>query len=338
MTRLFLGVDGGATKTQAAIVDEGGRLLGVGSSGPSNFDDVGKAQAQLNVSAAVSAARHMAGMDAPPLPGLSAGEVSAAFLGLAGVVADADRAIVQEIGRALPLVADGRVGIDHDCRVALAGGLSGRPGIVLIAGTGSACYGRNAAGEEWRAGGWGHLISDEGSSYWLGVRAMQAAVRAFDGRIAFSVLQHRVLAQLGLSHMNEIMHHLHVGGMAPAEIAALAPLVTEAAREGDEVARTMIQEGAQALAGYVVAVSQRLGFVDAAPEVALVGGLIQAGDIFLQPLRQAIQERLPQARPTFPEMPPVLGACLLALQMDGITVDEAVVKALREGAARLRQG
>jgi N-acetylglucosamine kinase len=330
MTRLFLGIDGGATKTQAAIVDERGRLLGVGSSGSSNFGDVGKAQAQVNVGQATAAARHVAGVEAPPW--------SAAFLGLAGVVSDADRAIVQDIAQALALGATGRVGVDHDCRVALAGGLSGRPGIVLIAGTGSACYGRNAAAEEWRAGGWGHLISDEGSSYWFGVRAMQAAVRAFDGRIAFSSLQKQVLAHLGLSHMNEILHHLHVDGMAPAEIAALAPLVMEAARDGDEVALALIREGAQALADCVFAVARRLGFVGAAPEVALVGGLLQAGDIFLQPLQQAIQDRLPHARLTFPEMPPVLGACLLALQMDGIVVDEAVVQALHQGAARLHQG
>lgn len=334
MTRLFLGVDGGATKTQAAIVDEGGRLLGVGSGGPSNFDDVGQAQAQANVLQATAAALRMAEVDAPP----GAGEVSAAFLGLAGVVSDADRAIVQEIGRALALAAGGRVGVDHDCRVALAGGLSGRPGIVLIAGTGSACYGRNAAGEAWRAGGWGHLISDEGSSYWLGVRAMQTAVRAFDGRIAASMLQQRVLAQLGLAHMNEIMHHLHVVGMTPAEIAALAPLVTEAARGGDQIARALIGEGARALADCIFAVSQRLGFVDVAPEVALVGGLLQAGDIFVEPLRQAIQDRLPHARPIFAEMPPVLGACLLALQIDGIAVDERVAQALHDGAVRLRQG
>ena len=174
MTRYVLGIDGGGTKTQAAIVDETGHVRGVGLGGPSNYDDIGANRARANIAQAVTAACAPAGCEPAPF--------AAAFLGLAGIVSPADRAVVQGIAADLRLAPLDRVGVDHDCRIALAGGLSGRPGIVLIAGTGSSCYGRNAAGGDWRAGGWGSQIGDEGSGYWLGLHALQSAVRAYDGR------------------------------------------------------------------------------------------------------------------------------------------------------------
>lgn len=327
MIRYVLGVDGGGTSTRAAIVDEGGQLHGTGSSGPSNYDDVGIATAQANIGQAVDAARRMAGLASIPF--------DAAFLGMAGVVSPQDRDVIRSIAQDLALAPPERVGVDHDCRVALAGGLTGRPGIVLIAGTGSSCFGMNAAGESWRSGGWGYLISDEGSSYWLGVQAMTAAVRAFDGRLKSTLLMDRVLQQLNLAHMDDIMRHIYVNGMSRAEIAALSPLVIDAAQEGDPVSLTLIQRGTQDLADCVLAVAERLGLADGPCELVLVGGLFQAGDIFVQPLREAVLERLPECRITFPELPPVLGACLLALQMLNIAVDDTVVQALHRGSEEL---
>ena len=153
-SRHFLGVDGGGTKTQAVIIDECGRVLGAGLGGPANYDAVGVEVAQSNIAQAVEAARQAAGIADYPF--------ASAYLGLAGVVCARDCEIVHGIARRLNLAAI--VGVDHDCRIALAGGLSGRPGIVLISGTGSSCFGMNALGDQWRAGGWGYLISDEGRS------------------------------------------------------------------------------------------------------------------------------------------------------------------------------
>jgi N-acetylglucosamine kinase-like BadF-type ATPase len=328
MSRYVLGVDGGGTKTHVVIVDEGGCLCGTGLGGPSNYDDVGVAAARAGIGQAVDAARQAAGLAPAPF--------TAAFLGMAGVVSPQDRDVIRGIAQDLELAPPERVGVDHDCRVALAGGLTGRPGIVLIAGTGSSCYGRNAAGEDWRAGGWGHLISDEGSSYWLGVQAMQLAVRAFDGRSGPTPVMDRVYHQLGLAHMNGIMHHLYVAGMSRAEIASLAPLVIDAARGGDPASLALIQRGTQDLADCVLAVARRLDLADGPCELVLVGGLFRAGDIFVQPLREAVWERLPHCRITFPELLPELGACLLALQMLDITIDDTTVQALQRGAAQIQ--
>jgi N-acetylglucosamine kinase len=327
MTRYVLGLDGGGTKTRAVIVDDRGRLCGTGVGGPSNFDDVGIGPAQASIGQAVDAARQMAALPQRPF--------AAVFLGMAGVLSSSDRAIVQEMAQNLELASPEAVGIDHDCRVALAGGLSGRPGIVQIAGTGSSTFGMNEAGETWRAGGWGYLISDEGSSYWLGTQAMRLAVSAFDGRLGPTTLLERVQQQLQLADMNEIMHRIYIRGLSRAEVAGLAPLAIEAARAGDKVALALLDQGSLSLAEAVLAVAQRLGFSPGRCELAMVGGLFQAGDIFVQRFKAAVLDKLPACRVIPAELPPVLGAGLLALQLLNVPLNDGVRQSLRQAAEQL---
>ncbi len=135
---LVIGVDGGGTRTRAALVTESGQILGLGTAGPSNYDDVGVAVAQSNIGLAVQRAWQQAG--------LSSRQGDAAFLGMAGVVSSADRATIYRMAAELALAPTPRIHVDHDIRIALAGGLAGQPGIALIVGTGSSCYGRRADG------------------------------------------------------------------------------------------------------------------------------------------------------------------------------------------------
>lgn len=300
---VFLGIDGGGTRTRAALLDADRRLLGEGEGGPSNIDDVGEAGARANIAAAVAAARARAG-----LPDTA---FAAAFLGMAGVTSDDDRAVIRRIAHTLKLAPTACIDVDHDCRIALAGGLSGRPGIVLITGTGSSCYGRTAAGAHWMTGGRGHLIADEGSGYWYGLNAIRAAVRHHDGRGPSTVLHDRVLTALGIDTIEAVMHRLYVVGVTRPEIAALAPLVIAAAEAGDGVAQRLFLEGARELAECVEAVAQRLGFASGPSELALTGGLSQA-QVAREPLVAAVTARLPGCRVTLAERSPVVGAALLA--------------------------
>ena len=320
MKRYVLGIDGGGTKTQALIVDEEGYVQGWGIGGPSNYDDVGMEKAKAGVGEAVHMARQRASLPGTPFDSV--------FLGMAGVVSEKDRAVIHTIAQQLNLAGDQNIDVDHDCRIALAGGLSGRPGIVLIAGTGSSCYGQNTAGESWLAGGWGHLISDEGSGYWLGIQAMRCATASHDGR-RHSILKELVQDHLQLTEMRDIMHRLYVMGMSRAEVASLAPLVIRAAREGDQVALDLLDQGASDLAEIVNAVAVKLHFAGQDCELALVGGLFNAGDIVLSPLHVAVQKRLPDCRIVFAELPPASGAALLALKNLGVSLSITQVANLR---------
>jgi N-acetylglucosamine kinase len=318
--KYVLGIDGGGTKTGALIADEEGHVKGWGMGGPSNYDDVGMEKAKDGIEEAVQAARRRAALlDAP---------FDFVFLGMAGVVSDEDRAVIRLIARQLELAGDQNIDVDHDCRIALAGGLSGRPGIVLIVGTGSSCYGENANGESWIAGGWGHLISDEGSSYWLGIQAMRCAAASHDGRL-HSVLKDLVQDHFRLREMRDLMHRMYVKGLSRAEVASLAPLVIRAAHERDAVALDLLDQGADLLTEMVRAVADKLHFTGQPYELALVGGLLNAGEVVASPLRAAIQKQLPDCQVVFAELPPASGAALLALRSLGISLSKIQVSGLR---------
>ncbi|GAB5535559.1 MAG: BadF/BadG/BcrA/BcrD ATPase family protein [Rubricoccaceae bacterium] len=318
---VHLGIDGGGTHTRAVIVTDRGEVLGIGHGGAANVNAVGAEAAQANIQQAVVAAQSAAGLNA-------SASFASAFLGIAGVVSDRDHAVTRRMARALELAPEDAIGIDHDCRIALAGGLSGRPGIVLIVGTGSSCFGINARGETWRAGGWGRLISDEGSGYWLGIQALRIAVMAYDGRSPESSLTARVMEQMQIRDMNDLMHRLYVPGLSKAEIAAVAPLVLDAAREGDAAASALLDQGVRELAECTGAVARQLDLEDI--ELVTVGGLIQGSDLLQTRLRGALDTRVPGCRIVEPDLPPVLGAALLSLQHAGIALDDDVLSALAQ--------
>ena len=322
MNGFFLGVDGGGTKTLAAICDANGHILGRGSSGPSNIDDVGLEPAAANISQAVNIARAAANLEPQPF--------AAAFLGLAGVVSTRDRALTHGIAERLELAAPDHIGVDHDCRIALAGGLAGRSGAVLIVGTGSSCYGVNDAGEAWRSGGWGSLISDEGSGYFLGREGLIAAVRSLDGRGPSSSLADALLKSLGVTQPDDLLHRLYVTGLTRSEIAALAPIILDSAADGDAAALEIVERGSDLLAECVAAVAQHLRLERF--ELVVGGGLYNASLLVQNMLHGRLLGSVPQCRIVTPELPPVLGACLLAL---GGVASSAAIERLKLEQARI---
>src|SRR6266566_417922 len=161
----FLGVDGGASKTAALVTDDAGKPLGTGIAGPSNHLRVGIETAARNIERAVNKALVTADV--------ASREIVWAYCGIAGADHPAHR---QEVVDSLEIFFPrGNFTVDNDARIALAG-------VVVIAGTGSVAFGRNDAGEEARAGGWGPIIGDEGSGYFIARTGLSAILRAYDGR------------------------------------------------------------------------------------------------------------------------------------------------------------
>lgn len=323
--QIVIGVDGGGTRLRAAIATARGVLLGFGEAGSGNYHDVGADQVRSNIEMAVKNAWDLAPM-APR-------RADAIFLGLGSVVTREDQAIIRGIVRDLPLVLDEFIGVDHDLRVALMGGLTGKAGIVLIAGTGSSCYGRDEQGQSWQAGGWGPVLDDPGSSYWLGRQAMIAAVRDHDGRGESTSLRGRVMEALEISDIRQILRRVELQGMTRSEIAGLAHMVTETAADGDSVARAIIARGVEELATMVATVAARLDFAGTMPRVPVVvtGGLTNALGVFMDPLTDAIRRRIPQAVVMEPLLPPVLGAVILAVDLLGTPMSQDAVSRLKVG-------
>jgi N-acetylglucosamine kinase-like BadF-type ATPase len=318
---IVAGIDGGATQTRVVLASERGTLLGLGVGGPSNYNNVGVDGARTGIRIALEEAWIASGVERT--------ELRAVFMGMAGVVSPSDRGIIRRIAGDLSLAPDNAIDIDHDIRIALAGGLGGQEGIVLIAGTGSSSYGRRTDGRSHRTG-WGYLLDDAGSAYVLGLEAIRATVRAADGRGKPTALSEVVRATFGYSHIDEIMGIIYRDRPDITGIAALAAAVIAAAESGDDVANDILEHGARDLAHMVQVVADRLGFDGMRFRVTTVGGLVESSRTYDQRVRRAIQTAMPGATIQAPLLPPVVGAALLALQSAGQNITGELVNAFRQ--------
>lgn len=303
--KLILGIDGGGTRTRAILVDRKGVVHGEGEAGPSNYHNVGVAAAGLALRAASEAAWAHAGRPFAP--------AAAAFLGCAGVKASVDVASLTAVAESVGLAPAGQVTVVNDLHNALTGGLAGRPGIAVIAGTGTNCLGRDATGQTFMCGGWGWLLDDAGGGVGLALAGLRAATRAADGRARATALLPAALAFFGLTEANELLERLYVRDCPPDELATFAPVVTREAAAGDRAALAVLRAGARALAGLVAGTARALVF-PAGPEVVLLGGSACSGPPYQPLVEAAILRAVPGARLVKPLGTPVHGAALNALR------------------------
>jgi N-acetylglucosamine kinase-like BadF-type ATPase len=302
----LLGLDGGATKTTAAVfnVDTYGVWLGrAGSSNP--FAD-GFDAAVAAIRAAVRAALGAAGIDA--------GDIAAGVMAIASADTAVDQARLHD-----GLVATQPVHpliVVNDVVAAWCAGTLGGPGVAVIAGTGSNSFGVNARGQTWRCGGWGHLLDDTGSAYWIGLEVMRAAVRYRDGRGPYTQLVHRLLAEHSLASVEDLQPFVYEH-FNKARIASFARLAAAAATDGDGAARRILHEAGTDLARMVCTVIEVLDFPETFP-VVLVGGTFGSGSPFLTPFAAAVHEVRPGASLIHPRVAPVGGSVWLAARAAGL--------------------
>ena len=265
---LYLGVDGGGTKTALVLIDSDGTLRATHIAPGSYYVSIGLEALETVLANAVSAVLEKAavGRDA----------VDFAFFGLPAY--GEDSTLLGTLSR-LPqkfLRADAFL-CGNDMVCGWAGSLLCRDGISIVAGTGSICYGeRNGAVA--RSGGWGELFSDEGSAYWIACRGLNLFSRMSDGRRPRGPFYELVKQSLSLGGDLDLCAHVfsRLGGDR-AHIAQLSKLVTQAARAGDEDCRSIIGDAATELALLVEATRQQLGFSAAEPvDGLLFGGRVRA--------------------------------------------------------------
>jgi N-acetylglucosamine kinase-like BadF-type ATPase len=295
-----LGIDAGGTKTVCMLADAQGGVLGEARGPGANLQSAG----ELAVEKVLHDVMEATLADRPIVP-------AAICLGIAGVDRPADAAVVGGIMRRIGFKA--RVLVVNDALVALEAGAPGSAGIVIIAGTGSIAYGRNAAGWAARAGGWGYVLGDEGSGYWMGRLALRAVVRAADGRGPATSLTPRVLAHFGVARPEDLIHEVYHGGLRPAAIGALAALVQEARDEGDRVASGILEGGAGELVASAASVADRLGLREAAFPIILAGGIFHAVPWLAVELEQRLPAVAPRADVRRLAVEPAVGAVRLAV-------------------------
>ena len=312
-------MDGGGTSTRVLIATVEGEVVGTGESGSGNLHDIGREDLRANMTEAWELAWAEAGMSPRP--------AEAAFCAMASVGTPRNRASVLEIAREIGLAGPTAIVVDIDLVAALAGGLGGGDGIALIAGTGSSCFGRDASGATFQSGGWGSLLDDVGSATWLGTQAMVAAIRDFDQRGPRTALREAVEGELEIANMRELLPLIDGDVSVRAKRAGLAPLVTDAAQDGDPIARDLLVRGADALAECVGAVHKTLDFGAGPCEVVVTGGLADGVPAYRELVHVRVYERVPSAKCIEPRTTNARGAVLEALRgAHGGRVPESVAR------------
>jgi N-acetylglucosamine kinase len=296
---LVLGVDGGATKTSCVLADEKFGILGVGLAGSSNYHVVGVEEAQKSVALAIKRA----------IPPNLKKNIDVCCFGMGGLNTKRDKKVIS--GFIKPLVAARKHIFVNDVVIAFYAATCGEPGIVIVAGTGSIAYGVNKEGKEGVAGGWGWLIGDEGSAFYIAKKALMSASKAYDGRGKPTSLVELFCNHLKISKFENIISKIYEE-MKPRDLASLAPLVTQAAQKGDEVAQKILEDAARELALTVKALSERLN-MKGRFTVGAAGGVFKSQPVW-RFFQSEVQKQVPGAELTKPLEYPVIGALIMGFR------------------------
>ncbi|CAN5373902.1 N-acetylglucosamine kinase [soil metagenome] len=302
---LFLGVDGGGTKTLVVLLDGEGKVVAEGLSGASNPMRVGIETAVANISEAIN--------NACDKSNRNAADIVAAALGLAGVRRNDIRLRVRErISRMLRIKF---VEVVTDADIALYGAIKDKTGLVVIAGTGSICLGKNEKGEKAIAGGWGPLAGDEGSGAGIARRALQAIAKASDGRGCSTKLSQKAMEYFRAGKPEDLLMAIYAPQIDNTKIAGFAKFVSEAAVEGDEVSKQILAEAGYELGLAATAVIHQLKLQKRKFPIAIVGGIFQSGQIITKPLIETVNKIAPKAYLIEPPLPPAVAAAQMAFEI-----------------------
>jgi N-acetylglucosamine kinase-like BadF-type ATPase len=295
-----IGIDAGGTKTVCLLADERGLVLSEGRGPGANLHTSG----ELGVEKVLHEVMESAIGDRNIAP-------AAICLGIAGVDREDEartvHAIMRRIGRR------SRIVVVNDALIALVAGARDEAGIVIIAGTGSIAYGRNHLGEAARAGGWGHMIGDEGSGYWIGREALAAVMRGADGRGPLTGLTYDVLEHFSISDVSRLPRIVYDREQPRMSVAALGPLVQRARDDGDPVATRILERAAEELGLAAGSVATRLEMRGDPFTFYLAGGVFRVVPWLAEELPRRLVEVAPRCQVQILDEEPAVGAVWLAL-------------------------
>jgi len=310
---LFAGVDGGQSGSRVALADESGAIV-ARVHGPPLFvrDDANSASIVAELAQLLRRARAEGGRaeDEP---------LRAVVAGLSGQDSPAD-ILPAALGAATARLV-------HDAEIAHAGALAGYHGIVVIAGSGSVAFGTDAVGRRVRRGGWGHTFGDEGGAFWIGRRAISAAMIAEDEGTP-TRLGSEARALFGVPTLRALQHAARRGAIAAPELASFAPTVLTLAQEDDEMAAGVFREATRALCDLVVSVDRALE--PGTGRAVSFGGRVFSDRALRGAWRSAVESTLAAPRIFPPRAEPVVGALVLAFRDAGLEPPPALLQTVAE--------
>jgi N-acetylglucosamine kinase-like BadF-type ATPase len=302
--KYVFGAEGGGTKTTGAIADLSGKILSQFTGGPSNFLIIGVEKAAENILSVLE--------ECLKLANLKIDEISCLMFGLTGAGRKSDQDKMRN-GFIDYVKAKGisfeKILVDSDARISLEGAFPGKPGMIIISGTGSIMFGKTSDGILNRVGGWGRTIGDEGSGYYIGKEGLKYAVQAIDGRVKNNLLFELISERFNLNSLESIIAAVYKENF---DIATIAPLVFEAAEKGDEYAKKILDNAASDLFLHVSTMVAKLN-VKEKIGLAFVGSVLTNDTIIRKNLINRIQKELPMIIIQNPEKEAIDGAVIMAI-------------------------
>ena len=295
-----LGIDAGGTKTIALLADADGHILSEGRAGAANLQTEGELEVEKILHTVIDRATD--GRDITP---------AAVCLGVAGVDREDDARIMRNIMRRMGYRSNTL--IVNDALIALVAGAGANPGVVIVAGTGSIAYGVSHLGMAARAGGWGPILGDEGSGYWVGRRALAAVMRDADCRGSRTALTSMVLRHFGLPHPQALVPEIYHQPQGRRAIASLAAVVDKARADGDPVATEIMTLAADELSLAAASVIRRLEMRGEQFPILLSGGMLRESTWLAAEVRRRMAEVAPRGAVAPLTEEPAIGAVKLAI-------------------------
>ncbi|PZT53991.1 N-acetylglucosamine kinase [Paenibacillus silvae] len=289
MLRVYAGIDGGGTKTDAAIISEHGDLLASASGRATNPHSVPPQEAMAEL------LRILDLLFSSRMELLS--HCESICLGMSGIAEDQERQWITAHVHDYMMKKKKAAGSTTACvvwvvtegEIALMAALGQQHGLLAISGTGSIVYGITPEGMVHRAGGWGHLLGDEGSGYRIGQRTLQAVMQSHDGILPPTALTSLIQQELHVKHVTDLKQLVYQPGWTKSSTASMARLAIEAASAGDEAARTLLMNEARQLANTALALIRQCVSFYTAP-MALSGSIFRYSSLFRDTFVQQLND------------------------------------------------
>jgi len=298
---LFFGIDGGGTHSRITVIDEKNNILYKGENGCMNIHAIDKTTVEANLSTLIK--EMLLELQA------ESKDFSSGCLGSAGLDSISEKLyfknfITDKLNFSCPLF------LCNDSIVALAGGLEKTEGFILISGTGAIASALRKNGSSVRAGGWGHILGDEGSGYWIGCQGIIRGIHSSERRDRASVLPDRIRSFYSVDSFRELFPFVYTS-FDKAKIADFAKIVFEEASLGDEICKNILQNAEDSLVSLCVSVYDQSATIEN-KELVFSGGILEHEPEFCKILAEKCMQKMPDLKIIKRRNDPAFGASLLA--------------------------
>lgn len=314
---LYLGIDGGGTKTEALICDEKGCIIGRGLSGASNPIFMDKDAAFKAIRDSIEQASQ-----------INSGRISSFGDNKSISVEDFNYVVIcipgmkkfsEEIKNTFGFK---NVTVAGDELNAFYGSIAKTHGIAVLSGTGSFAAAVNKKGESAEIGGWGPILGDEGSGYYIGVCALKAIINEYEDCGKKTILTPMIKEYLNIEDISMLRRIVYQKDFSRTYMGNLCKVVYEAAQKGDLVAIEIIDDAAKQLANLVIKAANKLKMDDGVYEAAITGGVSNLGTFLMEPFEKYVKKYKSNINIINPRFKPVIGSLIVALKNDGINIDD----------------